>query len=102
LDAELQTLAGARENLHDLFTAAAVAADSAVRALRPSSAERLRSDLRGAVGAAFAGYLRAQRKANLVASKPRLSRNDFVSAARTALSSSEALRPFFVGEWWED
>ena len=84
LDAELQTLAGARENLRDLFVAAAVAADSAVRALRPSSAERLRSDLRGAVGAAFAGYLRARRKANLVASKPRLSRNDFVSAARAA------------------
>ena len=75
---------GARENLRDLFMAAAVAADSAVRALRPSSAERIRSDLRGAVGAAFAGYLRARRKANLVASKPRLSRHDFVSAARTA------------------
>ena len=36
LDAELQTLDGARENLRDL-RAAAVAADSAVRALRPSS-----------------------------------------------------------------
>ena len=102
LDAELQTLDGARENLRDLFAAAAVAADSAVRALRPSSAERLRSDLRGAVGAAFAAYLRARRKANLVASTPRLSRHDFVSAARTAFSSSEALRPFLGGEWWEE
>ena len=102
LDAELQTLDGARENLRDLFAAAAVAADSAVRALRPSSAERIRSDLRGAVGAAFAGYLRARRKANLVSSKPRLSRNDFVSAARTAFSSSEALRPFLAGEWWDE
>ena len=102
LDGELQTLDGARENLRDLFMAAAVAADSAVRALRPSSAERIRSDLRVAVGAAFAGYLRARRKANLVASKPRLSRHDFVSAARTAFASSEALRPFLGGEWWEE
>ena len=105
LDAELQTLDGARENLRDLFTAAAVAAESAVRALRPSSTERLRSDLRGAVGAAFSAYLRARRKANLVASTPRLSRRDFVSAARTAFAASSVLRPFLVGapgEWREE
>jgi hypothetical protein len=102
LDAELQTLDSARENLRDLFMAAAVAAESAVRALRPSSTERLRSDLRGAVGAAFSAYLRARRKANLVASTPRLSRQDFVAAARAAFASSGVLRPYLVGppgEW---